>query len=55
MEVHLMTDMTSGVENVEDSTPGVGLDGTDEQLVARCTWAIDNLRHRGNPDELVRY
>jgi putative transposase len=35
MEVHLMTDMMSGVENAEDSKPGTGLDGLDEQLVAQ--------------------
>ena len=35
MEVHLMTDMMSGVENAEDSTPETGLDGLDEQLVAQ--------------------
>jgi putative transposase len=34
MEVHLMTDMMSGVENAEDSMPESGLDGLDEQLVA---------------------
>jgi putative transposase len=33
MEVHLMTDMMSGVENAEDSKPETGLDGLDEQLV----------------------
>jgi putative transposase len=33
MEVHLMTDMMSGVENAEDSTLEPGLDGLDEQLV----------------------
>ncbi|MBP2479681.1 transposase-like protein [Crossiella equi] len=32
MEVHLMTDMMSGVENAEDSKPATGL---DEQLVAQ--------------------
>jgi hypothetical protein len=37
MEVHLMTDMMSGVENAEDSKPKskTGLDGLDEQLVAQ--------------------
>src|SRR5689334_11531441 len=35
MEVHLMTDMMSGVENAEDSKPVTGLDGLDEQLVAQ--------------------
>jgi transposase-like protein len=35
MEVHLMTDMMSGVQNAEDSTPATGLDGLDEQLVAQ--------------------
>jgi putative transposase len=35
MEVHLMTDMMSGVENVENSKPATGLDGLDEQLVAQ--------------------
>jgi putative transposase len=35
MEVHLMTDMMSGVENAEDSKPETGLDGLDEQLVAQ--------------------
>jgi putative transposase len=35
MEVHLMTDMMSGVENAEGSTPESGLDGLDEQLVAQ--------------------
>jgi hypothetical protein len=35
MEVHLMTDMMSGVENAEDSNPSTGLDGLDEQLVAQ--------------------
>jgi transposase-like protein len=35
MEVHLMTDVMSGVENTEDSTPATGLDGLDEQLVAQ--------------------
>jgi hypothetical protein len=34
MEVHLMTDMMSGVENAEDSKPPTRLDGLDEQLVA---------------------
>lgn len=34
-EVHLMTDMMSGVENAEDSKPATGLDGLDEQLVAQ--------------------
>ncbi|WP_410575765.1 IS256 family transposase [Amycolatopsis sp. cmx-4-61] len=33
MEVHLMTDMMSGVENAEDSKSETGLDGLDEQLV----------------------
>jgi putative transposase len=33
MEVHLMTDMMSGVENAEDPTPEAGWDGLDEQLV----------------------
>jgi putative transposase len=35
MEVHLMTDMMSGVENAEDSKAATGLDGLDEQLVAQ--------------------
>jgi putative transposase len=35
MEVHLMTDMMSGVVNAEDSKPEMGLDGLDEQLVAQ--------------------
>jgi len=35
MEVHLMTDMMSGVENAEDSKSKTGLDGLDEQLVAQ--------------------
>jgi putative transposase len=35
MEVHLMTDMMSGVENVENSKPATSLDGLDEQLVAQ--------------------
>src|SRR3954464_11755042 len=35
MEVHLMTDMMSSVENAEDSKPETGLDGLDEQLVAQ--------------------
>jgi putative transposase len=35
MEVHLMTDMMSGVENAEDSKTKTGLDGLDEQLVAQ--------------------
>jgi putative transposase len=35
MEVHLMTEMMSGVENVEDSKPVTGPDGLDEQLVAQ--------------------
>ncbi|VVJ18341.1 Putative transposase [Amycolatopsis camponoti] len=38
MEVHLMTDMMSGVENAEDSKPETGVDGLDdldEQLVAQ--------------------
>jgi len=35
MEVHLMTDMMSGVENAENSKPATGLDGLDEQLVAQ--------------------
>src|SRR5687768_6877514 len=38
MEVHLMTDMMSGVENVENAKPATGLDGLDgldEQLVAQ--------------------
>jgi putative transposase len=35
MEVHLMTDMMSGVENAEGSKPETGLDGLDEQLVAQ--------------------
>ncbi|RSM75804.1 IS256 family transposase [Amycolatopsis sp. WAC 01375] len=30
-----MTDRMSGVENAEDSKPGTGLDGLDEQLVAQ--------------------
>ncbi|SDP90185.1 hypothetical protein SAMN05421507_119124 [Lentzea jiangxiensis] len=30
MEVHLMTDMMSGVENAEDSKPAAGLGGLDE-------------------------
>jgi hypothetical protein len=34
MEVHLMTDMMSGVENAGDSKPETSLDGLDEQLVA---------------------
>nr|WP_233611638.1 IS256 family transposase [Amycolatopsis sp. WAC 01376] len=33
MEVHLMTEMMSGVENAEDSKPETGLDGLDDQLV----------------------
>src|SRR5918999_3370732 len=33
MEVHLMTEMMSGVEHAEDSKPVLGLDGLDEQLV----------------------
>jgi len=33
MEVHLMTDMMSGVENAEDAKSGAGLDGLDDQLV----------------------
>jgi transposase-like protein len=33
MEVHLMTDMMSGVENAEESKPETGLAGLDEQLV----------------------
>ncbi|ADJ45481.1 transposase [Amycolatopsis mediterranei S699] len=35
MEVHLMTDMMSGVENAEDPKAETGLDGLDEQLVAQ--------------------
>jgi putative transposase len=35
MEVHLMTDMMSSVENAEDPTLETGLDGLDEQLVAQ--------------------
>jgi hypothetical protein len=35
MEVHLMTDKMSGVENAEDSKSKTGLDGLDEQLVAQ--------------------
>jgi putative transposase len=35
MEVHLMTDMMSGVENAENSKPATGLDGLDDQLVAQ--------------------
>jgi putative transposase len=35
MEVHLMTDMMSSVENAEDSKPETGLDGLDEQLLAQ--------------------
>jgi hypothetical protein len=35
MEVHLMTDMMSGVENVENSKPATSLDGLDERLVAQ--------------------
>jgi transposase-like protein len=35
MEVHLMTDMMSGVENAENSKPSTRLDGLDEQLVAQ--------------------
>jgi transposase-like protein len=35
MEVHLMTDMMSGVENAENPKPETGLDGLDEQLVAQ--------------------
>ncbi|MEU3764964.1 hypothetical protein AB0E55_07875 [Amycolatopsis keratiniphila] len=34
MEVHLTTDMMSGVENAEDSKPEMGLDGLDEQLLS---------------------
>jgi putative transposase len=33
MEVRLMTEMMSGVENAEESTPESGLDGLDVQLV----------------------
>jgi hypothetical protein len=33
MEVHLMIDMMSGVENAEDSKSKTGLDGLDDQLV----------------------
>jgi hypothetical protein len=42
MEVHLMTDMMSSVENAEDSKPETGLDGLDEQLLAQLVsraWA----------------
>ncbi|SFP73131.1 hypothetical protein SAMN05421854_106419 [Amycolatopsis rubida] len=35
MEVHLMTDMLSGVENAEGSKPETGWDGLDGQLVER--------------------
>jgi transposase-like protein len=35
MEVHLMTDMMSGVQNAENSKPATSLDGLDEQLVAQ--------------------
>jgi putative transposase len=35
MEVHLMTDMMSGVKNAENSKPATGLDGLDEQLVTQ--------------------
>jgi putative transposase len=35
MEVHLMTDMMSGVQNAENSKPATVLDGLDEQLVAQ--------------------
>jgi putative transposase len=35
MEVHLMTEMMSGVENAEDSKSKTELDGLDEQLVAQ--------------------
>jgi hypothetical protein len=34
MEVHLMTEMMSGVANTEDSNPVAGLDGLDEQLIS---------------------
>jgi len=44
MEVHLMTDMMSGVENAEDSKPETGLDGLDEQLVAQL---VDRARAGG--------
>jgi putative transposase len=33
MEVHMMTEMMSGVENAEDSKPETGLGGLDDQLV----------------------
>jgi hypothetical protein len=33
MEVRLMSDMMSGVENAADSKPEAGLDGLDEQLL----------------------
>jgi putative transposase len=33
MEVHLMTDMMSGVENAENSKAATGMDGLDDQLV----------------------
>ncbi|OXM43791.1 hypothetical protein [Amycolatopsis alba] len=32
-EVHLMTDMMSGVENAEEPKPLTGLDGQDELLI----------------------
>ncbi|MER6666024.1 hypothetical protein ABT256_15910 [Amycolatopsis japonica] len=46
MEVHLMTDMMSGVENAEDSKP---LTGLDEQLIAqlRSTAKASGLKLTG--------
>jgi hypothetical protein len=49
MEVHLMTDMMSGVENAENSKPATGLDGLDEQLVAQL---LSSAKARGHfPNE----
>ncbi|MFK0251224.1 hypothetical protein ACIQUM_41550 [Amycolatopsis azurea] len=41
MEVHLMTDMMSGVETAEDSKPETGLDGLDERHVAQLPSRVE--------------
>jgi putative transposase len=42
--MHLMTDMMSGVDNVEDSTSAAGVDGLDEQLISQL---VDRARAGG--------
>jgi putative transposase len=44
MEVHLMTEMMSGVERAEDARPEVGLDGLDEELIDQL---VDRARAGG--------